>query len=52
MTDKNTLQKSFEGLIRQEKSTIYSVCLMYADNSDEADDMAQEALVNLWRGFE
>lgn len=52
MTDKNTLQKSFEELIRQEKSTIYSVCLMYADNSDEADDMAQEALVNLWRGFE
>ena len=52
MADKDQLYKNFEILVREHKSTIYSVCMMYAENSDEADDIAQDALVNLWRGFE
>ncbi len=34
------------------KSTIYSVCYMYATSKEEADDLFQETLVNLWQGFD
>lgn len=50
--EQNDLQARFEALVRKEKATVYSVCLMIAASRDEADDMAQEALLNLWRGFD
>lgn len=30
---------------------IYSVCFMYAADREEADDIFQEVLVNIWRGL-
>lgn len=47
----NELQQEFEQLVRREKATVYSVCLMFAKDRPEADDLAQESLINLWRGF-
>lgn len=47
----NDLQTDFELLVMQHKSTIYSVCYMYADAKAEADDLFQETLINLWNGF-
>lgn len=47
----NDLQTDFELLVMQHKSTIYSVCYMYADAKAEADDLFQETLINLWKGF-
>ena len=47
----NDLQTDFELLVMQHKSTIYSVCYMYADAKAEADDLSQETLINLWKGF-
>ena len=47
----NDLQTDFELLVMQHKSTIYSVCYMYADAKAEADDQFQETLINLWKGF-
>lgn len=41
----------FVQFVRQQKATIYSVCLMFADDKNEADDLFQEALINLWSGF-
>lgn len=41
----------FEKLIREEKGTIYSICLMFAPDKNEADDLAQEALINIWLGL-
>jgi len=44
-------EQEFSGLVKRHKGTIYSVCLMFADNQDEANDLMQEVLVRLWKGF-
>ena len=36
----------------QHKSTIYTVCYMFSHDTDEVNDLFQEVLVNLWKGFE
>ncbi len=41
----------FEKVIQEHRSTIYSICYMYAPTPADVDDYAQEVLVNLWRGF-
>ena len=48
--DKN--EQTFSKLVREQKSTIYTVCYMFSQNQDEVNDLFQEVLVNLWRGFE
>lgn len=50
-TDKNA-ETGFEWLVMEQKSTIYSVCYMFAANKAEADDLFQEVLINLWQGYE
>ena len=45
-------EKTFSQLIREHKSTIYTVCYMFSKDKDEVDDLFQEVLVNLWRGYE
>ncbi|MEE0804228.1 MAG: RNA polymerase sigma factor, partial [Prevotellamassilia sp.] len=45
------LEQEFELLVRRPKSTIYTVCFMFSKDSDEVDDLFQEVLINLWRGF-
>lgn len=53
MTD---LEKQFTKLVEEHKSTIYTVCMMFADgeerDSSTVDDLVQESLINLWKGFE
>lgn len=41
----------FETLVMEHKSTIYSVCFMYAESKEDADDLFQEVLVSLWKGL-
>lgn len=38
-------------MVRKHKSTIYSVCYMFAKEREEADDLFQEILIRLWSGF-
>ena len=45
-------EQTFSQLVREQKSTIYTVCYMFSQNQDEVNDLFQEVLVNLWRGFE
>ena len=45
-------EKEFANIVRQHKSTIYTVCYMFSKDEDEVADMFQDVLVNLWRGFE
>ena len=45
MTEK---EQEFTNIIREHRSTIYSVCFMFAKCSDEADDLFQEVLIKLW----
>jgi RNA polymerase sigma-70 factor (ECF subfamily) len=47
-----TLENAFEQVVKQHKSTIYTVCLMFSKDSDEVNDLFQEVLINLWKGFE
>ena len=47
-----TLDLEFEQLVRKHKSTIYTVCFMFSKDADEVNDLFQEVLINLWRGFE
>lgn len=43
-------EQEFGRLVKRHKETIYSVCLMFADNQDDANDMMQEVLIRLWKG--
>ena len=52
MTSKETDDKRFEQLVREHKSTIYTVCYMFSNDQDEVNDLFQETLINLWRGYE
>lgn len=45
-------EKDFEQIVRQQTSTVYSVCYMFATSKVEADDLFQEVLINLWHGFD
>ena len=45
-------EKAFTQLVREHKSTIYSVCYMFSKDTDEIDDLFQEILIRLWKGYE
>ena len=45
-------ETDFSRIIREQKSTIYTVCYMFSKDKQEVDDLFQEVLVRLWQGFE
>ncbi len=47
--DNNEIE--FTRLVRENKSTIYTVCYMFSNDEDEVNDLFQDTLVNLWKGF-
>ena len=49
---KNEKEKQFEELVKQYKRTIYSVCYMFSNDTDEVNDLFQEILLRLWLGFD
>lgn len=44
-------EKEFSKMVREHKTTIYTVCYMFSKDNDEINDLFQEILVNLWKGF-
>lgn len=46
-----TLETAFAQMVREHKSTIYTVCFMFSKDTDEVNDLFQEVLINLWKGF-
>ena len=44
-------EKEFAQVVREQKSTIYTVCYMFSKDNDEVNDLFQEILINLWKGF-
>lgn len=42
----------FNRMIAEQKSTIYLVCYMFSKDRDEVEDLVQEVLINLWKGYE
>ena len=45
------MELEFERTVREHKSTIYTVCYMFSNNTEEVADLYQEILINLWKGF-
>ncbi|WP_288056458.1 RNA polymerase sigma factor [Xylanibacter rodentium] len=44
-------KEKFVQTVREHKGTIYTVCYMFSKDTDEVNDLYQEILMNLWRGF-
>ena len=47
-----TLDTEFAQMVREQKNTIYTVCYMFSQDEDEVNDLFQEVLINLWKGYE
>ncbi|MBR0488589.1 MAG: sigma-70 family RNA polymerase sigma factor [Prevotella sp.] len=45
------IEKEFLSMIEEQKRTIYKVCYMYANDQDDLNDLFQETVLNLWKGF-
>lgn len=50
-TDDPSLRREFTALIARYDGVIRRVCYLYATDLDDFDDLRQEAMINLWRGF-
>ncbi|MDO5442747.1 MAG: sigma-70 family RNA polymerase sigma factor [Bacteroidia bacterium] len=44
-------EPEFTNLVREHKTTIYTVCYMFSKDSQEIEDLFQEVLVKIWQGF-
>ncbi len=45
-------EREFTQMVRRLKGNITSVCMMYADEHTPVDDLVQESLINIWKGFD
>ena len=48
----NVSEQQFAQTVKEHKSTIYTVCYMFSKDADEVNDLFQEVLVNIWKGFD
>jgi len=47
----NKLENEFLELMAEQQRTIYKVCYIYAKDQDDVNDLFQEVVLNLWKGF-
>ncbi len=45
-------EEYFTQLVREHKSTIYTVCYMFSHDDEEVNDLFQETLINMWKGID
>jgi len=45
-------EEQFARLVREHKSTIYTVCYMFSHDEEEVNDLFQETLINMWKGID
>ena len=38
-------------MVKEDRKTIYTVCYFFSKDTEEVNDLYQEILINLWRGF-
>ena len=48
----DNIELEFTKMVKEYKKTIYTVCYFFSKDADEVNDLYQEVLVNLWKGFE
>ena len=49
--NKEELEKSFIALVTEYQRVIYKVCYMYATDDYTLDELYQETVINLWKGY-
>ena len=42
-----TLQKEFAQIVKENKDTIYTVCYMFSNDSEDVNDLFQEVLIKV-----
>ena len=47
----NEQEQMFLSLVEQHRQVIYKVCFMYASDDETINDLYQEVVLNLWKGF-
>ena len=45
-------EKAFSDIIHKYKNTVFTVCYLFSNDQEEVNDLFQETLLNLWRGFD
>ena len=46
------LELQFTKMVKEYRKTIYTVCYFFSKDTEEVNDLNQEILINLWKGFE
>ena len=46
------IELQFTKMVKEYRKTIYTVCYFFSKNTEEVNDLYQEILINLWKGFE
>ncbi len=49
--DNRQIDNEFLCMLEAQKRIIYKVCYIYAKDQDELNDLFQEVVLNLWKGF-
>lgn len=44
-------ERKFTEMVKEYRKTIYTVCYFFSNDKEEVDDLFQEILINLWKGF-
>ncbi len=47
----SNIELEFTKMVKEYRKTIYTVCYFFSKDSDEVNDLFQEVLINLWKGF-
>lgn len=45
------IELQFTETVKEYSRTIYTVCYFFSKNTEEVNDLFQEILINLWKGF-
>ena len=47
----NAKELEFTRMVKEQKNTIYTVCMMFGDDAP-VEDLVQQTLINLWKGYD
>ena len=47
----DNIEFEFTRMVKEHRKTIYTVCYFFSKDADEVNDLFQEILINLWKGF-
>jgi RNA polymerase sigma-70 factor (ECF subfamily) len=45
------IELQFTRMVKEYRKTIYTVCYFFSKDTEEVNDLYQEILINLWKGF-